>query len=259
MNKMMSLATGLVAIVFLSAAGRADVPVACGAAPPTLTIHFHRTPGVGDFGKHWTIDLDGQSMTADEVKQFRKMIEDAGFFDLSSSFAPPNVPDPLAGYDLTVELDGRTHHVWLKDADVTKALKPLIDALNERASEIEELIHRQVVPVKALEEEEPTVHIEFTKSGGIAGLHFPPVVVDSTTLTVEENRKLSQLIAEVRFFDLKENYPTHGADLFGYTITVELNGKRHSVSYSDDTVPAELKPLLAWLAGRTTQEPVVVC
>ena len=93
--------------------------------------------------------------------------------------------------------------------------------------------------------------IEFVKSGGIAGLHLPLLSIDSAKLSAQDARKLAQLIEEVRFFDLAESYPAHGADLFVYTITVEQNGKRHSVSYDD--APAELKPLIDWLAGQQVE------
>jgi len=134
MKKLTSLAAGLVGIVVLSAAGRADMPVVgCGVVlPPTLKVHFQRTPGVGDFNQHEPIDLDGQNLSGDEDKQLRKLIDDAGFFELSSSPMPPNVPDPMAGYDLTVEVDGRTHHIWVTDSAVSKSLKPLLNWLAGR-------------------------------------------------------------------------------------------------------------------------------
>jgi hypothetical protein len=46
---------------------------------------------------------------------------------------PPCVPDPLAGYDLTVEMSGRNHAIWVTDADVTPPLRPLIQWLTDRA------------------------------------------------------------------------------------------------------------------------------
>jgi hypothetical protein len=45
----------------------------------------------------------------------------------------PDVPDPPAGYDLTVEMDGRKHSIWITDGDVTPSLRPLIQWLTERA------------------------------------------------------------------------------------------------------------------------------
>jgi hypothetical protein len=191
---------------------------------------------VGDFNTHPAIDLNGTNLSASDMKKLRKLIEDANFFDLKSS--PPQSPippDPAVGFDLTVDMDGRTNTIWLLDSDVSKSLRPLIDWLTAR--------------VKAVEEKQPSIHIEFAKSGGIAGLRFPPLMIDSAKLSAEDAHKLAELIAKVRFFDRPELYPAHGADLFCYTITVEMNGKRHSVSY-DDVGPAELQPLIGWLATR---------
>ncbi len=255
MKKLLSLAAGLVGAAVLAAAGRA------GCLPDQdaryVKVHFHRTPGVGDFGDHPALDLDGKNLSADEVKQLCKMIEDANFFDLKSTPPlSPVPPDPLPGYDLAVEMDGRTHTVWLQDADVTKSLQPLIDWLDARVLVIE-LHNGQVVPLQAREEEQPAVRVEIQKSGGIAGLNFPPTVIDGTTLSAEDAAKLAQLITDVRFFDRPELYPAHGADLFEYTITVELNGKRHSVSYDEE--PAELKPLIDWLSGRANADGPIGC
>jgi hypothetical protein len=260
MKKLMSLAAGLVGIAALAVAaatGRGeDAPIGCGQPPEptTLKVHFARTPGVEDFTGFPAVDLDGSKLSADEVKELRKLIEDAHFFDLKSSPpVSPVVPDPPAGYDLTVEMDGRTNTIWVVDSDVSKSLQPLIHALTLRAKPWLEM-----VPIKALaEEEQPAIRIDFTKSGGIAGLHFPTTTIDSATLSAVDAQKLAKLIVDVRFFDLPELYPTHGADLFEYTITVELNGKRHTVSYDDE--PAELKPLIDWLSSRPVTEVPVGC
>jgi len=232
MNKFMFLAGCLIGMTILAAAGQARCLEEEGGY---VTVHFHQTPGVGDFNTHPAIDLNGKNLSAAEVKQLRKLIEDADFFDLKSS--PPQSPippDPMVGYDLTVDMDGRTNTIWVQDSDVGKSLKPLIDWLTAR--------------VKAVEEKQSAFRVEFAKSGGIAGLRFPPLTIDGTRLSAQDARKLAQLIAEVRFFDRPEDYPAHGADLFWYTITVEMNGKLHSVSYEDP--PTELKPLIDWLSGR---------
>jgi len=171
----------------------------------------------------------GKNLSAEDVKKLRKLIEDADSFNLQSS--PPQSPvppDPSVGFDLTVDMDGRTNTIWVRDTDVSKSLTPLIDWLKAR--------------------EKPAIRIEIQKSGGIAGRIFPPTTLESSKLSADDARKLDQLLTDVRFFELPESYPAHGADLFGYTITVEQNGKRHSVSF-DDT-PEELKPLMDWLAGQ---------
>ena len=265
MKKLLSLAAGLVGMAVLAigvGSGRGDGGlVGCGDVPvpvPAFKVHFQRTPGVGDFNLHRPVDLDGKNLSAEEAKQLRKMIEDAHFFDLKSTPPlSPVPPDPLAGYDLSVEMDGRTNSVWLVDGDVSKSLQPLIDWLAIRASQLEDFREVHMVPAKAAAEKPPVIHIEFTQSGGIANLPVPATTIDSTTLSAQDAEKLAKLIADIRFFDLPEQYPTHGTDLFEFTITVEMNGKRHSVSY--DEAPAELKPLLEWPVGQESKEVPVGC
>jgi hypothetical protein len=207
----------------------------CSIARPdkvkTLKVHFARTRGVGDFNGFPDVDLDAKRLTAEERHLLRKLIANARFFDLSSSpKPPPYVPDPLAGYDLTVEMDGHKHSIWIVDSDVNKSLRPLIDWLTDRAKK--------------------TIQINFTKSGGIAGFHWTGTI-NSNNLSAEDARKLRQLIADARFFKLPaENGETHVLDGFGYSITVEMDGKRHTVQVFDDTAPTDLWPLIHWLSDR---------
>lgn len=211
---------------------------------------------MGDFNGFRDVDLDGSKLSAEETAQLRKMIEDAHFFDLKPSpTPPPNIPDPMAGYDLTIEMDGRTHAIWVQDGDVGKSLQPLIDALTLRAKPCLE----QVPATIRAEEEQPVIQVEFTTGGGIAGFR-ETATVDSATLSAEDAQKLAKLIADARFFDLLEQFPPSGtADGFGYTIAVEMNGKKHTVNVDDEKVPAELKPLIEWLASRSISQAPVGC
>ncbi len=253
MKKYMSLAAGVVGLVALAAAQAGCLP---GQDGGYVKVHFARTRGVGDFNGFPNVDLDGSKLSAEETAQLCKLIEDAHFFDLKSSpTPPPNIPDPMAGYDLTVEMDGRTHTIWLQDGDVGKSLQPLIDALTRRAMPC----LGQVPATVRAEEEQPAIHVEFTKGGGIAGFH-QTATVDSTTLSAEDAQKLAKLIADARFFDLPEQFPPSGtADGFSCTITVEMNGEKHTVNVDEEKFPAELKPLIEWLAGRAISQAPVGC
>jgi hypothetical protein len=94
------------------------------------------------------------------------------------------------------------------------------------------------------------VTVEFKKSGGIAGMRWKGTV-DSAALSAEDAAELRKLVADARFFDVKEKLTdTHIADGFGYTITVEMDGKRHTVTVFDDTMPDGLRPLTDWLEKR---------
>jgi hypothetical protein len=76
----------------------------------------------------------------------------------------------------------------------------------------------------------------------------------------EDARTLARLIADARFFDQPEQFPPSGtADGFGYTITVEMNGQRHTVNVDEGKVPAELQPLVEWLSGRAQEDGPIGC
>jgi hypothetical protein len=201
--------------------------------PETLTIHFERTRGVQDFTGFPDLNLDAKQLTAEEVRQLRRWIADAGFFKLSDSKQQsPVVPDPEAGYILNIELDGRRHSVWITDRDVSKELQPMIQWLTNRAKH--------------------AIKISLTKSGGRAGLGWTENL-DSTSLSDEGARELRNLIADSHFFELpNELNELRGFDLFEYIISIEIDGKRHTVQ-AYDPLPENLQPLLKWLSTHAGQ------
>jgi hypothetical protein len=78
------------------------------------------------------------------------------------------------------------------------------------------------------------MRIEFTPAGGIG--YFPalnkPATVEVDQLYTEGAEELKRLVAAVRFFDLPANVgvPARGAaDYQHYILTVEENGRRHTV------------------------------
>jgi hypothetical protein len=197
----------------------------------SLTVSIHRAVGVGDFVGFRDLTVDAKNLTAEEAKELRKLVQDANFFKLASSPPPPQgVPDPPAGYDLKVEMDGKKHAISVTDFDVGESLKPLVDWLTARARK--------------------AVTVEFTKSGGEAGRRWAGTF-NSAALKEKDAKQLRKLIADARFFDLPEKLTdTCGRDLFGYTIAVEQDGKQHTVEVYDDTMPDGLRPLIDWLAER---------
>jgi hypothetical protein len=136
MKKFLFLVASLVGVVVLAASGRAaGLPQ---QPAHSLKVHFLQTPGVGDFREHPAVDLDGDTLSPDEVQQLGRLIEEAHFFELHST--PPLSlvpPDPLVGYDLTVESDGRAQTIWVACNDVSPALQRLIDWLRARERPIE--------------------------------------------------------------------------------------------------------------------------
>jgi hypothetical protein len=96
------------------------------------------------------------------------------------------------------------------------------------------------------------MRIEFTTEGGIA--HFPglsrPVVIDSATLSEEENGELKRLLEAARFFARPSvtATPRRGAaDYRQYTITVDDGERRHSVNMIDPVEDPTLQQLLQFL------------
>jgi hypothetical protein len=92
------------------------------------------------------------------------------------------------------------------------------------------------------------MHIHFERTGGFAGMR-KAVSLDSESLSPEEGEKLQKMIDAAGFFDLPAKFPApkKGADYFQYLITVELEGKKHTVQVTETAVPDNLRPLIQYL------------
>ncbi|MBA3921102.1 MAG: hypothetical protein H0X31_05070 [Nostocaceae cyanobacterium] len=92
--------------------------------------------------------------------------------------------------------------------------------------------------------------IGFERSGGFAGM-VTSKEIDTTTLPNSESNQLRQLVETADFFRLpaKITARTPQPDRFEYQLTVEDNGKKHTVTVGEQAVPGKLKPLLDWLDG----------
>ncbi len=92
------------------------------------------------------------------------------------------------------------------------------------------------------------MRIQFERTGGFAGMRLA-VTIDSEALSQEEAIRLRELVDAAGFFELPEEIttPTPGADRFLYTLTVEVEGRRHTVRTSDAAAPAALRSLIDWL------------
>jgi hypothetical protein len=100
---------------------------------------------------------------------------------------------------------------------------------------------REVVP--------DIMRIEFAIQGGIAyfpGLH-KKTMIDTTHIPKEEAEELEHTLASVHFFELPERINTHppgAADYHQYVITVEDEGKKHTVSVAGPIQNAALRSLI---------------
>lgn len=138
MRKLWAVLLGVKLLFILAHPAGATLPQAKGEVlavqAGVIKVSFQRTPGVGDFTGTPEIKIDTSRLRPEEAHQLRQLLADARFFQLGSSrMPPPEVPDPLAGYAITVEQGGKKHSVWLVDADVTPAVQPLLDWLARQA------------------------------------------------------------------------------------------------------------------------------
>ena len=80
-----------------------------------------------------TVDVDSGSLSAEDEKEYRELIEAAGLFQLPESIELPGGGADRFMYKLTVEVDGKHHSVELSDAGIPPELRPLVDRLTSAA------------------------------------------------------------------------------------------------------------------------------
>lgn len=92
------------------------------------------------------------------------------------------------------------------------------------------------------------MRMTFERTGGFAGITMTKVF-DTSTLPDGEANQLRQLVDAADFFHLPATITsaTPAPDRFQYQLTVEENGKQHTVEVSEQAVPGILRPLLEWL------------
>ena len=91
----------------------------------------------------------------------------------------------------------------------------------------------------------------FEQSGGLAGLR-QHLDIDTEELKSFDAVVLLMLIDEVDFFALPERIISTRPqpDRFRYSITVSTNEGSHTVSVSEEAMPAGLEKLVRWLTER---------
>ena len=98
------------------------------------------------------------------------------------------------------------------------------------------------------------MQIIFERTGGFMGSKTS-LTIDLDELSSDQAQTLRRLLDEANFFTLTENPPTHSVpDGFQYTIIVEDETGRHSVTTTDTTTPEELRPLLQELSQRARSQ-----
>ncbi len=99
--------------------------------------------------------------------------------------------------------------------------------------------------------------IHFERTGGFAGMRTS-ITLDTGSVSLEEARKLQEMVEAAGFFDLPPEFPVpkRGADYFQYKLTVESEGRKHTVEVSEPAIPAALRPLLQSLMTYARQQGI---
>jgi hypothetical protein len=93
------------------------------------------------------------------------------------------------------------------------------------------------------------MRIEFERTGGLAGMRVH-AAVDTDTLAPDDARQVKDLVAAAGYFDLPAVIAAApGTDQFQYRLTVEGEGRTHTVEVGDASAPEALQPLLRKLTA----------
>ncbi len=96
------------------------------------------------------------------------------------------------------------------------------------------------------------MRIRFKRTGGVAGninYSAPPLEVNLEELPAERAEELRRLVEEARPFEQKAHPAAGGAarDGMGYELTVEDEGRSHTVRGGDEAASEGMSNLVDWL------------
>jgi len=79
--------------------------------------------------------------------------------------------------------------------------------------------------------------------------------VDEKDLLPDEAQKLRQLVEEADFFNLPRKIASRvpQPDRFQYELSLEEDGQHHTVTLSEEAMPAKLRPLIKWLMEKARE------
>jgi hypothetical protein len=102
--------------------------------------------------------------------------------------------------------------------------------------------------------ETKTMLITFERTGGFAGITRKKTF-DTAILPANEANNILRLAAAADLFNLPPQIPAPHpqSDRFQYKLTVEDNGKQHTVIVSEASLPGTLRPLIEWLNNAAVQ------
>jgi len=89
------------------------------------------------------------------------------------------------------------------------------------------------------------MHIDFARSGGLAGLTMA-VSVDTARLPPDAAGVVDAALtrADLAGLAAQPRHAARGADRYQYDLTIERDGECHSLSFPETEVPPELRPVI---------------
>jgi hypothetical protein len=92
--------------------------------------------------------------------------------------------------------------------------------------------------------------VRLVRSGGVAGIRLA-TELDSDRLPEEGARRLARLVEDSGILALPAGVPApaSGPDRFGYRLTVETEGREHSIEVAEERMTPALAPLIEWLVS----------
>jgi hypothetical protein len=97
-----------------------------------MEIQFEKSGGYAGIRRPATT-IPVNSLPAAEAAEWRRLVEDADFFNLPERLPAAPGADRFQ-YQVTVDMDGGRHSVQVTEGAIPPALKPLIDRLKRQPS-----------------------------------------------------------------------------------------------------------------------------
>ncbi|HYE73281.1 MAG TPA: protealysin inhibitor emfourin [Blastocatellia bacterium] len=91
------------------------------------------------------------------------------------------------------------------------------------------------------------------RTGGFAGLTLR-AEVDSAELSASELRKMEKLIKEAKLFDQPAKTEGSMPDQYQYDLTIEDEGRTHSIQTNDTAVSEETLELIDWVIKKAREK-----
>lgn len=98
---------------------------------------------------------------------------------------------------------------------------------------------------------EVLVHVRFRQSGGVVGA-VRGCELDTSSLPPEQARDLESLVESSGLVASGEFLSPGGRDLRRYEIHVERDADPFSVTFDDQTLPVQVRPLVSFLRRNAT-------